>query len=587
MDRQRAIFCGRKTTTASRVAKTGNKVNGLGDMKTLSNLIVVFLAISAGLISGSIWKKHRGPREPNQLTLRAETVSNDLPNGTRQRRGALTPPFDDSPLATELQHKLSSSSGVTNWLCWMGAVEKAQPSDFPRLLRLARGHPAAWDIVVNRWSEIAPRQMFDTLVAASRSGGDLPMTEIMELGRNLFDHWIKNDREAAVAALNESAAVGMRDSLRMEVASRIVENSAERGLELMSDWHIEHYGPRMNAVEKWADANPRHAAEFALAHPAGYASQLTMETIGKEWAKTDPSAALDFAASHSGDLGSRLGNTVLKAWAGRDLNAAADWLAATDEATRNRLSPAFLETWAAQDASAALSWSQENLQGTRQNQAVSAVVRGAAEKDVTSAATMVADMQPGPARTEAAGIVAQKWFPEFMSTEPVKPELLKWLSGLDQDSIRSVLNQSCWKWANSDPQSMAKFLAAAPNEEVPPYIDSILARTMARGHPEEALKWAATLPEGRALEAGSDAFGDWHQSQPEAAAAWLNTLPANDSRRAPFFEKMIQSLAYGAQAAEQLSALSPVEKAVAQKVIAGMSLPQEQRTRLLNSVKTD
>ncbi len=551
-------------------------------MKAVVNLIVLLTAIGAGLISGSIWKRNHTSGIVNQS---APASTNDDPGRVlRPHRQAATHSLDDSPLATELEKKLSPSSGVTNWLCWMDALEKAQPSDFPRLLRLSRSHSAAWDIVVNRWSEIAPRQMFDTLVAASKSGNDLP---VVDLGRTLFDQWIKQDPEAAIAALNEPGAVGMRDSWRWEVASRMVENNPERGLELMSDWHIEHYGPGMKAVEKWADADPRHAADFTLAHPAGFASQLTMETIGKEWAQTDPAAALAFAASQSGDLTSRLGNTVLKTWAAKDLNAAADWLAGTDEATRNRLSPAFLETWAGQDASAALSWSEENLQGTRLNEAVSAVVRGAAQKDVASAAEMVVSLQPGPARAEAAGIVAQKWFPEFMSTEPVKPELLKWLSGLDQNSIRSVLNQTSWNWANSDPQSMAKFLAAAPSEEVPPYTDSILARTMARNHPEDAMTWAATLPEERSLEAGSDAFSTWHESQPDAAAAWLDALPQSDSRRGAFFEKMIQSMAYAAQAAEQLAALSPADKVAAQTILAKMSLPEQQRTRLLESVKTN
>jgi len=553
-------------------------------MKKTVNVIIIVIAIGAGLTAGSIWKRHRGPWEVNPSTGAREATNDHLVGGVRSHRKAIRHSFDDSPLATELQRRLFSSSGVTNWLCWMDALEKAQPSDFPRLLRLARGHPAAWDIVANRWSEIAPRQMFDTLVAASKTGSDLP---IVELGRTLFGQWIKKDPEAAIAALNEPGAIGMRESWRWDVASRLVEKNAERGLELMSDWHIEHYGPGMKAVEKWADADPRHAAEFALAHPAGFASQLTMQTIGEEWAKTDPAAALAYAASQSGDLASKLGNAVVKAWAARDLNAAADWLAATDEATRSRLSPAFLETWAAQDASAALSWSEDNLQGMRLNQAVGAVVRGAVQKDVTAAAAMVADMQPGPARAEAADIVAQKWFPEMMSTEPVKPELLKWLSGLDQDSIRAVLNQSRWNWANSDPQSMGKFLAAAPSEEVPPSTDSILAQTMARMHPQEALKWAAGLPEGRAIEAGSAAFGNWHESQPEAAAAWLEALPADDPRRGPFFEKMIQSMAYGSQAAEQLAGLSPADKAAAQTIIAKMTLPENQRTRLLESVKSN
>lgn len=553
-------------------------------MKSLVNVIIIVVAIGAGLMTGRIWKKHHGAREANQLAGVLEATNDHSAVAVHANRMPIRRSFDDSPLATTLQQRLSSTSGVTNWLCWMDALEKAQPSDFPRLLRLARGHPAAWDILVNRWAEIAPRQMFDGLVTASKTGSDLP---IIELGRTLFGQWIKQDPEAAVAALNEPGAVGMRDSWRWEVASRIVENYAERGLELMSDWHIDHFGPNMKAVEKWANADPRHAAEFTLAHPAGYASQISMQTIGEVWSRTDPSAALAYAASQSGELASTLGNAAVKAWAGRDLNAAADWLTVADETTRNKLSPAFLETWAAQDPSAALSWSQDNLQGTRLNQAVSAVVRGAAQKDVAAAAAMVADMQPGPARSEAAGIVSHEWFPQFMSTDPVKPELLKWLSGLDQDSIRAVLNQSCWSWANSDPQSMKKFLSAAPSEEVPPYIDSILARTMARAHPDEALKWAASLPEGRALDAGSAAFSDWHGSQPDAAAAWLDALPANDSRRGPFFEKMIQSMAYGSQAAEQLAGLSPTDKAAAQTIIAKMTLPQEQRTRLLESVKTN
>jgi hypothetical protein len=46
-------------------------------------------------------------------------------------------------------------------------------------------------------------------------------------------------------------------------------------------------------------------------------------------------------------------------------------------------------------------------------------------------------------------------------------------------------------------------------------------------------------------------------------------------------------MAYGSQAAEQLAGLSPTDKAAAQTIIAKMTLPQEQRTRLLESVKTN
>ena len=75
---------------------------------------------------------------------------------------------DDSPLATRLEKDLALSSGVTRWLYWLEALEKAAPSDFPRLDRLARGNPAVLRLVAERWAEFAPRHLFDTLVAASK-----------------------------------------------------------------------------------------------------------------------------------------------------------------------------------------------------------------------------------------------------------------------------------------------------------------------------------------------------------------------------------------------------------------------------------
>src|SRR5581483_8991328 len=124
---------------------------------------------------------------------------------------------------------------------------------------------------------------------------------------------------------------------RMEVASDILNGNPEQGLELFHDWHIENFGPGMGSVTPWADANPQHAAELTIAHPAGYASQTVIDTIGTEWAKTDPASALAFATSQSGDLANRLGAAALKQCASQDLDSAGDWLAAADDQARNTL----------------------------------------------------------------------------------------------------------------------------------------------------------------------------------------------------------------------------------------------------------
>jgi hypothetical protein len=216
-------------------------------------------------------------------------------------------------------------------------------------------------------------------------------------------------------------------------------------------------------------------------------------------------------------------------------------------------------------------------------------MNGAAQAEVWTAAAMVAAMQPGPARAAAAVAVAQKWFPQSDSSEPMNPETISWLSSLDAASVKQVLDQPwTFSWISNDPKTMEAFLAGAGNDAVPPYLDRNLAQVVARADPQGALDWAATLPSTRALDAGGAAFGEWSQAQPQAALAWLDALPADDPRRQPFFNSMVRNIAYSPQAAEQLSAMSPADQATAQSVIAKMPyLPDDQRARLLHALKTN
>ena len=108
---------------------------------------------------------------------------------------------------------------------------------------------------------------------------------------------------------------------------------------------------------------------------------------------------------------------------------------------------------------------------------------------------------------------------------------------------------------------------------------------MARKNPSEALESAGQLPEDRGLPSGSDAFGEWRRSLPEIAMKWLNDLPATDVRHQPFFQSAIRSLAHYPQAAEQLAAMTPADRAAARSVIETMSLPEDRRARLLGVIR--
>jgi len=132
---------------------------------------------------------------------------------------------------------------------------------------------------------------------------------------------------------------------------------------------------------------------------------------------------------------------------------------------------------------------------------------------------------------------------------------------------------------------MAAFLASPAGEQVPAQVYSILAQSMARKNPSEALEWDSRLPEDRGLPAGSGAFFEWRRSQPEMAMQWLRELPSTDARRLPFFQNAIRWLAYDPEAAEQLAAMTPTDRATARSVIETMSLPEDRRARLLDVLR--
>jgi hypothetical protein len=499
-------------------------------MKPMMRILVVLISAGLGLAAGAWWRMHR------QASMQAPPTT-EISGRTGQTNGAERRTISLTRHAKAGQGARAKNNviDVEQWLRWMAMVEKATPDDYARLARMAGGNKTLRKFVVRRWAKVAPKNMFDTLTAEMKNGGtDLP---IRELAYDLIRPWAAEDPAAVIAALNgpEGAAwVQYRD----EVAVAVLEKDPEQGLKLFHEWNFDNFGPIMDPIVKWADANPQHAAEFALAYPAGYASQMTMDAIGTEWAKTDPEAALSFATAQTGDLANQLAASALKEWAGKDFQAASDWLGSASSQTQSQLSPAFVEVWAQQNPQGALSWCEENLQGIPLQQAVAGVMTGAASKDVTAAAAMVTAMQPGEARTAAARDVAQLWFPNMAdSLNPIKSATLDWLAGLDGDSVKEVLNQTSWTWAASDPKGLAAFLGTQSPDNIPSYTESLVEREWMRNDPTAALNWAATLPAAQALAVGAEGYKEWQTSQPEAASAWLNSLVENDPRRTAFVKK--------------------------------------------------
>jgi hypothetical protein len=508
-------------------------------MKLFVQLLGVIASAGLGLMVGFMSRvnsERASGAEDLHVEKPARTDKGPAPTlpSDRKLKGPRAP--DDSPLATKLARELYMSSRITRWLYWTEAIEKASPSDFPRLSVLAKGDATATRLVALRWLELDWQHLFNT-VSSPRHRRNLPTDELAEA---LFYEWTRRDPDAAIDALRGTNNLGTREAWRFNVAGYLVEKDPDRGLRALSEWGIDNFAPRMSGVAKWAAADPRHAAEAVLANPAGYTSQLAMETIGKEWAKVDASGAVEFASSRPGELAAALANAVLKSWASRNLQEAAHWLVLAKTSTRYRLSPAFVETWAKTDPDGALAWAEANLKGSTFARTVHAVVNGAVLKDLTATAEFVTKMKPSPARAEAAVAVAKNWFPTWRSGKPVPAAAIAWMSGLDTLSTRRALEYVQWKWSNGDPKSMADFLAAMESDKVPPSADLHLARALVRRNPAEAFVWTSRLPSERAVAAGREAFAEWRRSQPELASKWLNDLPISDPRRDLFLKNEIR-----------------------------------------------
>ena len=443
-----------------------------------------------------------------------------------------------SALADRLEADLSLSTGVTRWLLWMTAVEKASLSDYPRLALLAKDLPGALRMLGAQWVKLDPRHMFDSVLELADS--DALGQARHQLSDVLLSEWPKSDPEAV---LNAFGGRGVPSAWRMTALNTLFEADPERAIRAMSAWNVSNYSPSMKGVAAWAARDPRHAAEVAIAHQAGYGSRTLIEKIGAEWSKSDPEAALAYALDTRHPLAHSLAEHVVRSWADRDIVKASEWLAGSDGPTRDRLLPAFAEAWGKKDAAAALEWCRQNASPGIQAEIVSSLVRGTARKDLAEAAALVSQLEPSAARTRAAVAVAdaareKSWFPGYMTSRPgetVKPEALAWLDGLDSESRREALSQVYWAWVEADPRGLAGYLDTPTGQDAPDRAFVSTAQNLARLNPKEALDWAGQLRDSAKNEALSTTFGAWLGSQPKTAMDWLRSLDSADSRRAALF----------------------------------------------------
>jgi len=508
-------------------------------MKLLPTLSLCIAGAVAG--SGLGWiLRGATPHQSSAKNSQPVTDNDGAPVVSKNSRGPAAKNAANGSAVDELGAELARHTGAMRWLYILGAADKATAADMPRLLRAIGNDQIALRMLAVRWAELDPRHMFDSLCAdaakfaAGATGVDLSAE--YQVRHILFEEWAKKDREAAIAALQDRRALPGVESLRYTLTNTIMKADPARGLRLMTEWSITGYIPDMSGIAKWADQDPRGAADAVMSSSLGHAGDDAMQRVGKAWAASDPAAALAFAAEKRGLLGIHLAQSVVTEWAQRDLNAAIAHVAAQDDSlARARLGIPLVEAWAKTDPQSALQWANENLKGEARAAAAGSIVKSMAAKDIDSAAQFIATLEPGGGKNRAVNQLIDTWLDYNKGTrsggKAEASAALTWMASLpDADTRRQAMDQAAWRLFYHAADETVAFLNSPQGAGASQQLFDHAARHLATKNPESAMQWVAGLPAERRSTAQQSVLSEWVSSRPDAALAWVRQLPAGDER---------------------------------------------------------
>lgn len=223
----------------------------------------------------------------------------------------------------------------------------------------------------------------------------------------------------------------------------------------------------------------------------------------------------------------------MKAWAGRDLAAAAAWLAGdqVDQKKRNDLSQSLLEIWSAKDAPAATAWADVHVTGRARISANHALIPALAAQDSAGALEFVSRMDPGFPRDEAVHVLT-----DSLLTDKGKDEAwanFQRITALSDPALRkTALEHSGWRMMKAAPQEFLDWLATPAGADSSFRTFTATARQWAEKDADAAMKWAAGLRGDITAEVRQTVLDKWLWTSPDAAQAWVGSLPAGDERSA-------------------------------------------------------
>lgn len=183
-----------------------------------------------------------------------------------------------------------------------------------------------------------------------------------------------------------------------------------------------------------------------------------------------------------------------------------------------------------------------------QTRSVESLISETTRHNLPAAAELTARMEPSPTKNAAVRAFADEsrnepgWWPRLESppdSRAASPQALAWLQQLDPESRMGVLQSIAYSWSSYAPRDFASYLGENVREHDPAALSLYqrAATALAKEDPAAALEWIARqVPTASRRDTETLTFGEWAESQPETALAWLHQLPQDDARRGRLYE---------------------------------------------------
>jgi len=343
----------------------------------------------------------------------------------------------------------------------------------------------------------------------------------------IFNQLAQKDHGMAAAALDKI----QDDQKRMRAMSGLLSSWLREDPAGAWEWAQKqplagqtHQDARYQALTTWAQSDPEAALQAAQALPDRVRQQTLPQIIGS-WARQDPEAALSWITSSDNPTVMENAFRNISYSDGVEPKRLFDLVMEkmpAGNAFRNTVSQV-VSRWAQKDPQAAAAALETLPPGDAFNNSAGNLVRQWSKKDPAAAFNWVKSLPEGSGRNDTI----RNWFNTVAGDQPNLAETYYRKLSLDeQNRVASSIASSL---VASDPAAAIQFSATVADEKTRQRTQESIARSWARQNPQQAARWAASLPQEQKSRAIRNVVDSWADKNVEAAAEWLASMPADQS----------------------------------------------------------